>query len=302
MGSTYNAEIHGFKKNRYGDQVLLKVADISPFVFTANVQDVKSVADLANQVRVGDRCPILDQWDANCNGECSPVETAVEMARQELLPPKKSGAEAGKSRDPNLDYNYRWEFVGVLNSNATKQSDVRGNPTASQPQSVSSKPILDGDLNTLRREMGTNDRTALMQAVIKYGDVPTDEQTLETAEKFSTWLNQRSTVRLTSNLVAAFEAEGAVVTSVKPIPDPQPDLDESATVSPEILAIKNREDLDAWITSANINPENIVKALKAQGFTNSGDWLNQNPDFGIKGLALFIYKHVERPNNGDLPW
>lgn len=301
MGSTYNAEIHGFKKNRYGDQVLLKVADISPFVFTANVQDVKSVADLANQVRVGDRCPILDQWDANCNGECSPVETAVEMARQELLPPKKSGAEAGKSRDPNLDYNYRWEFVGVLNSNATKQSDVRGNPTASQPQSVSSKPILDGDLNTLRREMATNDRTALMQAVVKYGDQGKDAETLVTAEIFANWLNTRSTVRLTSNLVRKAEAEGAVVTSVKPVAK-QPHLDDPATVPPEILAIKNRADLDAWITSDNIDPANIVKALSDKGFKNSAEYLKTNSDKGVQGLAIFIYENVERSDNGDIPW
>ena len=301
MGSTYNAEILGFKKNRYGDQVLLKVADISPFVFTANVQDVKSVADLANQVRVGDRCPILDQWDANCNGECSPVETAVEMARQELLPPKKSGAEAGKSRDPNLDYNYRWEFVGVLNSNATKQSDVRGNPTASQPHSVSSKPILDGDLNTLRREMATNDRTALMQAVVKYGDQGKDAETLVTAEIFANWLNTRSTVRLTSNLVRKAEAEGAVVTSVKPVAK-QPHLDDPATVPPEILAIKNRADLDAWITSDNIDPANIVKALSDKGFKNSAEYLKTNSDKGVQGLAIFIYENVERSDNGDIPW
>ena len=301
MGSTYNAEIHGFKKNRYGDQVLLKVADISPFVFTANVQDVKSVADLANQVRVGDRCPILDQWDANCNGECSPVETAVEMARQELLPPKKSGAEAGKSRDPNLDYNYRWEFVGVLNSNATKQSDVRGTPTAAQPQSVSSKPILDGDLNTLRREMATNDRTALMQAVVKYGDQGKDAETLVTAEIFANWLNTRSTVRLTSNLVRKAEAEGAVVTSVKPVAK-QPHLDDPATVPPEILAIKNRADLDAWITSDNIDPANIVKALSDKGFKNSAEYLKTNSDKGVQGLAIFIYENVERSDNGDIPW
>tara|TARA_R110002012_G_scaffold82500_6_gene208459 strand:+ start:1204 stop:2088 length:885 start_codon:yes stop_codon:yes gene_type:complete len=292
----YNIEIHGTTTYYKKPVLLAKVPEISPYVQNymlpeSGLTDPTSV-DALGAARTLRSCPKIEAWNADCSGACGFFEATAEIVRGEL----KQNRD-GSKKDPNNDYNYHWTILDI---------DPMKNTTSERPASTtgSSKPskISQADMVGLNRELATNDRTALMQAVAY--NLPTPEEILECAERFSSWLNNRSVARFTSPTVQALQGEGAVVKEVrsKPSePEPEPEKEDAPNILPKPSGIASREDLDKWIGINNVKPSEIKNVLSSLGYADSRAYLEvEGKDYAT--LAKELWDGLIAQRAGDLPW
>lgn len=292
----YNIEIHGTTTYYKKPVFLAKVPEISPYVQNymlpeSGLTDPTSQEALAT-ARGLSRCPKINAWNADCDGSCGFFEATAEIVRGEL----KQNRD-GSKKDPNNDYNYHWTVLDVDPITNTSTPYAASNTGSSKPSKISQ-----ADMVGLNRELATNDRTALMQAVAY--NLPTPDEILECAERFSSWLNNRSVARFTSPTVQALQSEGAVVKEVRPKdpePQPEPEKEDAPNILPKPSGITSREDLDKWIGINNVKPSEIKNVLSSLGYADSKAYLEvDGKDYTT--LAKELWDGLIAQRAGDLPW
>ena len=294
----YNSEVHGL--TYYDDSgqpkgILLKVPDISGFVeeyYLPKVSKEVAIGELGNMSPPPVGCPKAEGWQNECEGNHQWASAQVTLNRGELKAPTKSGAKAGQPRDPAVEYNYKFNFVGF--------GTVATTATVTTPPATPNVPtaptgaftgMTDGEINTLNVQLGINDRTALMQAV-EYSsqfDVDCDlrltvADIIEVFEEFAEALNSRAVTR-TSPLVKDAQRLGATEVGFRPAGEPARVLSEPQ--------IKNRAELDEWVKANSISGDEIKALLLKAGFENSQAYMAENFEGGIQGLADFIYQGLK---------
>ena len=289
--SSFNVTVHGTTKFYDKDAVILDVPDISNYVGIYPLVKGQSIDLSFFPTNFVDTCPKKQSFRADCPRTHESFNAVVELIRGELLAPTKEGVNAGKLRDPQYENNYKWEFSHF------SSGDIATNPVApATPTNVSpgSRGVFtDGELTTIRREMATNDRTGLMNAV-SFHVSASDEEILEAAETFATWLNGRTMQRFSDN---NFGPPSPTVDALGLLPLESEDVSSpSATVAD----IRNREDLNKAIETKGWKPSDCTEAMVVNGFASSTIYLERNPN-DYAGLFNLIEKHWDS-KAGDVPW
>jgi len=305
----YDVEVHGTTtRDGVESGILMKVVGVSNFVEEyrlpkGNPEKTSEVIKFINNMGVSG-CPRMGGYNNQCDGEHQYAQTQAIVVRGELKPPTKSGAKAGQPRDPAVDYNYYWNFEGLTGSGSTETSATQQSApknTATAPTGPS-RALTEADISGMRAQMISNNRTALMNAVAFNG--ATVEEVLETATKFSDWINGR-TQAIYSPLVSEAIRQGAEITEIK-----SPEVVKSADVSEDspVVAeaptlttpsVKNREELDAWVLASGLDRNNITSVLNDAGYKNSQEFMAENLEGGIQGLANFIFEHFKNGVEGS---
>ena len=280
--SSFNVTVHGTTKFYDKDAVILDVPDISNYVGIYPLVKGQGIDLSFFPSNFVDTCPKKQSFKAECPRTHESFNAVVELIRGELLPPTKSGANAGNPRDPQYENNYKWEFSHFSSGDIATNPVAPATPTNVSPGSRGA--FTDGELTTIRREMATNDRTGLMQAV-SFHVSASDEEILEAAKTFANWLNGRTMQRFSDNNFGP----------------PSPTVDALGLLPPATVDdIRNREDLNRAIEAKGWKPSDCVEAMVVNGFASSGIYLERHPN-DYAGLFNLIEKHWDS-KAGDVPW
>tara|TARA_R100001530_G_scaffold104276_3_gene72604 strand:+ start:1047 stop:1892 length:846 start_codon:yes stop_codon:yes gene_type:complete len=278
----FNVTYHGHNEK---NALILGVPDINKFLMTVYPIGKLEAADLEQMRSVPDgQCPKAKVWNADCDGQGHQTfTTQADLVRGELLSPPTTGAHVGEPRDPKYDNSYQWKFLTFQVGSGL--GDMSISPTVKSSSNgllPPSKGLVGGDMVTINKEQGTNDRTAVMQA-IAFGaaDVP---EVLQNAEEIAQWLNERTFARY-SPLVQKAVEEGALISKIIP------------KESPPNSTIKNKADLDQYLDAKEVSVEDRKRKLKEGGYESSNDFLAKNGS-NYQMLASFLETH----STGDLPW
>ena len=275
MEMDFNAVIHAVASD--GKRIWLNAPSLSQYVESYPIEDAIATNEY-NAISLLGHCPKLDDWKSNCDGSCGTLNAKATLKRGEL--------KQGKT--PEQNYNYRWSIASISISGVTGEHSETLNktetgniwdlepvaPTASpeSPDKSSQLARMDfGDMAQLRRELISNDRTAIIQA-------GAEEGWEETAEGIATWLNQR-TVAYFNDLVSALTVDGAVLTQVR---------HKSDKVFTPTSKVINRPKLDEWLIDNDISQDRVKHHLKGIGLSTLAEWENRFPDETIEGFAKWI--------------
>lgn len=293
--SSFNVTVHGTTKFYDKDAVILDVPDISNYVGIYPLVKGQGIDLSFFPSNFVDTCPKKQSFKAECPRTHESFNAVVELIRGELLPPTKSGANAGNPRDPQYENNYKWEFSHFSSGDIATNPVAPATPTNVSPGSRGA--FTDGELTTIRREMATNDRTGLMQAV-SFHVSASDEEILEAAKTFANWLNGRTMQRFSDN---NFGPPSPYVDATEAVLGlPSPSLREMATEGDWIPLIKNREDLNNAIETKGWKPSDCTDAMKDSNFNSSAHYLDKHPN-DYAGLFNLIEKYWDS-KGGDVPW
>ena len=259
----YNTTVHGTAKFYEQDAIVLSVPDISSYVGIYPLVRNGKLDMSGFPIGFIDNCPKKNDNMASCDDNHQTFEAKVELLRGALMPPTKSGKRAGQARDPQFDNNYYWTFERFIEVLAPNTPQVAQKPVIGASVTPNSS-LTEGELVTIRREMATNDRTAIMQSASYFMNEPIEGVILG-AEKLANWLNARTCIRHTSKQF------GEANQSESPVEVAQP-------ISDNVPTIKNREDMHKAITASGFTAEQCLQALDKMGYENSSDFLSKNPD------------------------
>lgn len=275
MEMDFNAVIHAVASD--GKRIWLNAPSLSQYVESYPIEDAIDPKEY-NVISLLGHCPKLDDWKSNCDGSCGTLNAKVTLKRGKL--------KQGKT--PEQNYNYRWSIASISISGVTDEhsetltKSETGNLFDAEPINTPASPKTSnqstqlgkmdfGDMAQLRRELISNDRTAIIQA-------GAEEGWEETAEGIATWLNQR-TVAYFNNLVSALTVDGAVLTQVR---------HKSDKVFTPTSKVINRPKLDEWLIDNDISQDRVKHHLKGIGLSTLAEWENRFPDETIEGFAKWI--------------
>ena len=299
MSQTFNAEVHGITAYNKNAELILKVPDISrDYVITVKPEigidiDKSLFPDNFNI----NQCPRSQSWNGNCQGQCNTFSAVVELNRGQIRKYSDNHpSKAGQSYDPKYPSSYYWNFLsfvgqGPASNLPANSNDSNGATRTYNPNNLYGMPkqITDGELGNIRREMATNDRTALMQATSYFVAEPI-EDILVGATKMADWLNQRTIERHSSENFLANNA---------------PEQTEVSNTVTSETPIRNREDMFNAFKKHGISTNDASAILQQQGYEHSSDYLKQHPN-DFQGLFNLIYNEMGQNKHdeevGGIEW
>lgn len=274
--TTYTANVHGTTKFYDKEAVILQVPDISEYLMTIPTVNGVHIDRTFFPTNFTEKCAKRQDFKANCSGNCDIFNVEIDLIRGQLLDPPKSGKNAGVPRNPNYPNNYKYEFNGFI----TSQVATPNPPSIAESISAlaPTNRLTDGEMQTLRREMATNDRTALMQSTSYFVAEPIEEVLLG-ATKMADWLNKRTVIRHTGS--------DWLYPSTKQSED-----------NPNAV-IKNRDDMNKEITARGYTGEQCKQALATIGMDSSDDFLAEHPN-DYQSLFNLIKNYINTLDGADL--
>jgi len=276
--TTYTANIRGTTKFYDKEALIVQVPDISEYVMVIPTVNGVNIDRAFFPTNFVEKCIKREDFKANCDGNCNcdKFDAEIDLIRGQLLDPPKSGKNAGIPRNPNYPNNYKYEFNGFIASKIAtpKPPSIAESISALAP----TNRLTDGEIQTLRRELATNDRTALMQSTSYFVAEPIEDVLLG-ATKMADWLNKRTVIRHTG--------------SDWLYPTTKQSKDNPNTV------IKNRDDMNKEITARAYTAEQCKQALASIGMDSSDDFLAEHPN-DYQALFNLISSYIEGSEGTDL--
>tara|TARA_Y100000310_G_scaffold321820_1_gene380003 strand:+ start:1552 stop:2412 length:861 start_codon:yes stop_codon:yes gene_type:complete len=273
-------EVHGIYGQGPLVSILLKAEGISQFIenYRADKRDIED--EYSTILEKANGCPKSSQenWRDNCDGNHPVWSTMAVLKRGALKEPKQSGAEAGQKRDPSLDWNYRWEVARFIDGPSPKAVSTNG-------VDVVQAKLDDGVLFMLQKEMISNDRTALMQAVAfgstEGSNILTDDEVVRLTKMWGDLLNERALSRILKENNTSTPDE------------PKNGSNEPSKSTNDTTGVHNIEDVKNNLSKKGVSNSEVSRILKESNFENGGAWLKANGD-NYQGLLDFIEKGINQ--------